>query len=303
MFYYFCKTIPNGKLTVRALPPIHRLGFEQNSSLSLKYISSTTTSEQPFAVSYLIKTLGFSPEAALSASKYVHFETPEKADIVSEAKTIESIKRFMGVLKCNVETLVAPNINTLRENGVPESNIVTLLQNQPRTFMVNPVRFRETVEEVKEMGFNPSRWKFALAVFALRAMSKSTWERKVDVYKKWGLSENDIFLAFGRHPWCMMASEDKIMRVMDFLFNKMGMDSSLFVKRPGLVSLSLEKRLIPRGFVFQGLLSKGLVKKDFNMYLLFECPERIFVQKYIMPHKEEASELLKLYKEKMDSAK
>ncbi|XP_050240119.1 transcription termination factor MTERF15, mitochondrial-like [Quercus robur] len=384
MFYYFCKTILNGKLAVRALPPIHRLGFEQNPSLSLKYISSTTTNEQPFAVSYLIKTLGFSPEAALSASKYVHFETPEKADIVvsffknhgfsqtqitnlvrrlpsvlisdpdktllpkidffsskgisspdlaklfsgypiilktslekqiipsfdffknllqSEAKTIEAIKRFTGVLKCNVEARVAPNINTLRENGVPESNIVTLLQYQPRAFVVNPVRFREIVEEVKEMGFNPSRLKFALAVLALRAMSKSTWERKVDVYKKWGLSENDIFLAFGRHPWCMMVSEEKIMRVMDLLVNKMGMDSSLFIKRPGLLSLSLEKRLIPRGFVFQGLFSKGLVKKDFNIYPLFECPERTFVQKYIMPHKEEASELLKLYKEKMDSSK
>ena len=93
------------------------------------------------------------------------------------------------------------------------------------------------------------------------------------------------------------------MRVMDLLVNKMGMDSSLFIKRPGLLSLSLEKRLIPRGFVFQGLLSIGLVKKDFNIYTLFECPERTFVQKYIMPHQEEASELLKLYKEKMDSSK
>ncbi|KAF3968345.1 hypothetical protein CMV_007751 [Castanea mollissima] len=174
---------------------------------------------------------------------------------------------------------------------------------EPRAFMVNLVSFREIVEEVKEMGFNPSRLEFALAVFVLRAMSKSTWEREVDVYKKWGLFENDIFLAFRRHPWCMMASEEKIMRLVDLLVNKMGMDSSLFIKRPGLVSLSLEKRLIPRGFLFQGFLSKGLVKKDFNIYPLFECPERTFVHKYIMPHKEEASELLKLYKEKMDSSK
>jgi mTERF domain-containing protein len=43
----------------------------------LKYISSTTN-QQPFAVSYLINTLGFSPQAALSASGYIHFETPEK---------------------------------------------------------------------------------------------------------------------------------------------------------------------------------------------------------------------------------
>ena len=108
-------------------------------------------------------------------------------------------------------------------------------------------------------------------------MSKSTWERKVEVYKKWGLPENDIFLAFGRHPWCMMAFEETIMRVMDLLVNKMGMDSSLFIKCPGLVSLSLEKWSIPRSFIFQGLLSKGLVKKDFNIYPLFECPERTFV--------------------------
>uniref|UniRef100_A0A7N2LWK6 Uncharacterized protein n=1 Tax=Quercus lobata TaxID=97700 RepID=A0A7N2LWK6_QUELO len=127
------------------------------------------------------------------------------------------------------------------------------------------------------MGFNPSRLKFALVVFALRAMSKSTWERKVEVYRKWGLPENDIFLAFGRHPWCMMASEETIMRVMDLLVSKMGMDSSLFIKCPGLVSLSLEKWSIPRSFIFQGLLSKGLVKKDFNIYPLFECPERTFV--------------------------
>ena len=385
MFNFLCKTILNGgkhTITIRAPPPIHYLGFLQNPSLSLKYISSTTN-QRPFAVSYLINTLGFSPQAALSAFRYVHFETPEKADFVvnffknqgfsqtqisnlvrrlpsvlisdpektflpkieffsskgipspdlaklftgcpallktslekqiipsfdffknllqSEAKTIAAIKRFTGMLRWNIETCVAPNVNILRETGVSESNIITLLQYQPRALMVKPVRFREIVEEVKQMGFNPSRMKFSQAVFALRAMSKSTWERKVDVYKKWGWSEDEISLAFGRHPWCMMASEDKIMRVMDFLVNKMGMKSSLLIERPGLVSLSLEKRLIPRGLIIQVLLSKGLVKKDVKMYLLFECPERKFLEKYVMPHKEEASELLKLYKEKMDSS-
>ena len=52
------------------------------------------------------------------------------------------------------------------------------------------------MEEVKERGFNPSRLMFALAVFTLRAMSKSTWERKVNVYKKWGWFEDEISLAF-----------------------------------------------------------------------------------------------------------
>ncbi|KAK4586798.1 hypothetical protein RGQ29_023814 [Quercus rubra] len=389
MFYHFCKTILNGgKHVTRSPPPIHKLGFLQNPylSLSLKYnySSTTTKNQQPFSVSYLINTLGFSQEAAVSASRYVHFETPEKAESVvsffknhgfsqtqisklvrkfptvllsdpdktllpkmdffsskgipspdlakifsgypflfesslekqiipsfdfyknllqSEAKTLEAIKRFPGILQRNIETCVAPNINIFRENGVSESNIITLFQCRPNAFNTNPVRFREIVEEVKERGFNPSRLKFALAVFTLRAMSKSTWERKVNVYKKWGWSEDEISLAFRRHQWCMMASEDKIMRVMNFYVNNMGMESSLLIKNPELVNFSLEKRLIPRGLVFQVLLSKGLVKKDFKMHTLFKCPEKTFLQKFVMPHKEEASELSKLYKEKLASSK
>ena len=77
-----------------------------------------------------------------------------------------------------------------------ESNIITLFQRQPNAFNINLVRFRGIVEEVKESGFNPLRMKFALAVFTLRAMSKSTWERKVNVYKKWGWFEDEISLAF-----------------------------------------------------------------------------------------------------------
>ena len=67
--------------------------------------------------------------------------------------------------------------------------------------------------------------------------------------------------------------------------------------------MSLEKRLIPRGLVLQVLLSKGLVKKNFKMHAYFECPEKTFLQKFVMIHEDEASELLKLYKGSLDSSK
>lgn len=355
---------------------MHELGFLQHASLSLKYISSPPD-QQPFTVSYLINALGLSPQVAVSASKYVSFETPEKADSVinffkshaftetqisnlvrrlptvllsdfnktllpkieffaskgissrdlakmlsvypallkrslekqiipsfdffkgllqSEVKTVRAIKRFPGMLAFDLETYVVPNINTLIDNGVPDCHMLTLLEYQPRSLMINPVRFKKIVEEVKEMGFNPLRMKFTLAVFAFRAMSKSTWESKIDVYKKWGWSEDDVFVAFERHPWCMMASKEKIKGVMDFFVNKLGLEPIVVFKRPSLVSLSLEKRLIPRGLVIQVLFSKGLVKKDTSMSSLFECPDETFLRKFVMPHKEEASELLKLFR-------
>ena len=219
----------------------------------------------------------------------------------TDDNTITTIKRFSRILNVRLDTSVVSNVNLLRENGVPESNIFSFLKQQPRLIMKYPVRFKETVEEVKGMGFNPLKFCFVHAVFAMGGMNKSIWERKVNAYKRWGLSEEQILEAFGKCPSCIRASEDKIMRVMDFFVNKMGLEASLIVKRPVLLTLSLEKRMIPRGSVIEALLSKGLeVKKNIHFRKVFEYSEKSFLQKFVVPYKEEASELLQLYKEKMD---
>ncbi|XP_050240113.1 uncharacterized protein LOC126689106 [Quercus robur] len=150
------------------------------------------------------------------------------------------------------------------------------------------------------MGINPLRASFFQAVSAIRGMNKSTWERKVNAYKRWGLYEDEILVAFAKNPCCFRASEDKIMRVMDFLVNKMGLEASLIVERPSLISMSLEKRLIPRALAIQFLQFEGLVKKNFYLPTAFEYVEELFLQRFVLPNKEEASELLQLYKEKMD---
>ncbi|XP_059663520.1 uncharacterized protein LOC132309206 [Cornus florida] len=218
----------------------------------------------------------------------------------SEEKTNAVIKRFASIL---VSAAIAPNIEALREIGVPESNIVALLTNQPSAFTPNADRFKEILEEVKKLGFNPERMMFAVAIYVLRAMSKSNWEKKVNVYKKWGLSEDDIYVAFGKQPRCMLVSEDKIMGIMDFFVNKMGWESSIVVRRPVIVTLSLERRIIPRCLVYQILLSKGLIKKDFSLTSLLDSTESYFLKKFLKKYEEESPELLKLYQDKLNLSK
>ncbi|XP_034685186.1 uncharacterized protein LOC117914106 isoform X2 [Vitis riparia] len=191
----------------------------------------------------------------------------------------------------------------LQEFGVPKSNIAGLLMNQPMAFMVRPNLFRENLEEVKKMGFNPSQMKFAIAIQAIRAGGKSSWERKIDIYKRWGWSEEEILLAFTKSPWCMIYSEDKIMATMDFFVNKMGRESSSIARRPQLISPSLEKRIIPRYSVVQVLLSKGLINKDFSLSAVFQSTEIMFLHKFVDVYKEEAPQLLNLYQEKLNLTK
>jgi mTERF domain-containing protein len=42
------------------------------------------------------------------------------------------------------------------------------------------------------MGFDPYKRIFVAGMSSLMSMSKSTWEKKVDAYKSWDLSEADI---------------------------------------------------------------------------------------------------------------
>ena len=76
----------------------------------------------------------------------------------------------------------------------------------------------------------------------MRAMSKSTWEKKVEVYKKWGWTEDEILVAFNKTPWCMKASEDKINDVMDFFVNELAWQSSFVAWWQGIISMSVERR-------------------------------------------------------------
>ncbi|CAL5415677.1 unnamed protein product [Camellia sinensis] len=131
-----------------------------------------------------------------------------------------------------------------------------MLKFMPRAFNSTSDRFRKIVNEVNKMGFNPSKLNFVLAVHAFKSMSKSTWGKKVEVYRKWGLSEDDILVSFGKYPWCMIASEHKIMRVMDFFVNKMGWESSLVARSPWFISMSFEKRIVPRCAIYQVLCRK-----------------------------------------------
>ncbi|KAK8511157.1 hypothetical protein V6N13_013574 [Hibiscus sabdariffa] len=375
MFCFLSKTFLHGRRPVK----IKALGCH---NLLLSF--STSSNQQSFTVSYLMETCGLSPESALSASKYVRFETPNQPDSAmaffknhgfSKPQIATMVAKRPSLLSSNVEktllpkieffnsrgisssdlaklltkhphilaysldkkiipsfnflsnlyqsdndalvvlilwphflthdldSYILPNINVLRQNGVPESYVVKGFRWFPTTLTTAPVVFKENVAEVKKMGFEPERFNFVSAVFVLCSMSKSTWERKFDVYKKFGWSKKEILEAFKRYTLLMAASEDKIKAVMDFLVNVMGFRASSVAKLPNVLGLSMEKRIVPRGLFVKDLMSMGLLEKKLGLSLLFRSPEKLFLKRFVYCYEEgKASELLKLYNAKLELA-
>uniref|UniRef100_A0A5B7AMB6 Mitochondrial transcription termination factor family protein n=1 Tax=Davidia involucrata TaxID=16924 RepID=A0A5B7AMB6_DAVIN len=219
----------------------------------------------------------------------------------NDASVIATIKRSSWVLKQDLRKYIEPNIAVLRDHGVAESRISKFLKTQPRAFMQIPKRFRAVVDEVKEMGFDPSKWSFLIAIHVLTGFSKSNWERKWEVYRKWGWSDDEILLAFKKNPKCMATSEKKINQVMDFLINKMGWNASDVAGCPMALFSSLENWTIPRCLVIQLLLSKGLIKKDISLSSVIALVERQFLNKFVTKYQIRFPALLNLYEGKAAS--
>ena len=199
------------------------------------------------------------------------------------------------------EIHVASNIKLLIQNGVVDSNIAILLRNRRPTFQRNDMV--KLVEELKDLGFNPSKTNFPVALLAKTSVTKTRWKEKVDAFKKWGWSEEDVIEAFRKQPNFMLTSIDKINLVMNFWVNQLGWDSMIIAKkRPNILLLSLEKRIIPRGAVLQFLLNKDLRKKTASLTTPFVVPEKMFIDRFIKHFKTESSYLLKLYEEKLNLA-
>ncbi|OMO88720.1 Mitochodrial transcription termination factor-related protein [Corchorus olitorius] len=216
-------------------------------------------------------------------------------------KVLVAIKRFPGGLRRDFQSHAAANIAILRECGVPESKIVTHFVCQPRTFYASHEKFKRTVEQIKKLGLNPLKSLFLTAVQVLVQISKSTQERKCNVFKDWGWSDEEIVSAFGRFPCCIGYSEHKIKSNMDFFVNTMGLKSSYIANNPNLLAYSLKKRIIPRFAVYQYLLSKGLIKKEISISTLFSLAENKFLQKFVTRYDD--PHLLKLYEEKLGISK
>ncbi|KAK1318670.1 hypothetical protein QJS10_CPB04g00425 [Acorus calamus] len=241
-----------------------------------------------FSSSQLVKNLSRSPKVlcqSLENQIIPSFKFLEGV-IGKQEDVIASVNRSMDLLHSYSLKRLRLNISYLRDHGVPASQ--------------DPNTFRAAVVTIHGMGFNPLSITFAEAVRTV-LISKTNWEDKSEIYRNLGWSKDDLLSAFRKHPTCMLLSEKKIRRVFEFFIGKLGWDPSSLSGCPVLLSLDLEKRVIPRCSALQVLLSKGLIKKDMKWNNALIWREKQFLERFVTKYKEEAPELMWTYQHTIES--
>ncbi|XP_020220571.1 uncharacterized protein LOC109803418 isoform X1 [Cajanus cajan] len=223
----------------------------------------------------------------------------------SNSDIVQLVNRCPRLLTSSLENNVIPtfelNVNMLVDVGVRDSDISYLFRKRPSILLSNDLK--RTVDEVKEMGFDPLKIVFVMALHAKRGVSKLRWDAKVDAFKSWGWSEEVVLDTFRKNPLFMLMSKDKINEVMRFCVDELGWDPLALAKWPTMFGYSLEGRIIPRGLVVRYLIAKGLRGMSANLFTPFNISEELFLENYVTRFKKEKPHLLKLYKKKRGSKK
>ncbi|XP_043724211.1 uncharacterized protein LOC122671174 [Telopea speciosissima] len=218
-----------------------------------------------------------------------------KTFVHTNENLISALKQSNRILGCSIKRILEPNIATLRRFRVPDSSISRMIIHQPKLLTLSVWRLKDVAAVVNNMGFDPNRCSFIIAIFSISVMSKQKWERKREAFRSFGWSDDEFLLAFKLQPMIMLTSEKKLVKLMDFFVNNLHLKPSDVVRSPSLFLLSLEKRIIPRCSVLQVLMSKGLIEKDVNIFSALICNKQSFEKRFVTRYEGEAPELIKAY--------
>jgi mTERF domain-containing protein len=137
---------------------------------------------------------------------------------------------------------------------------------------------------------------FRLAMRAVSFLTEDTIADKVEHLKntfRW--SDAEVGIAVCNFPTVLNLSKDMLRRKSEFLLSEVGLEPAYILHRPVMLGLSLERRLRPRYYVLKFLKENGLLDPDRDYFSAVRLTEKVFMEKFICPHKEAAPYLAEDY--------
>uniref|UniRef100_M8B9G9 Uncharacterized protein n=2 Tax=Aegilops tauschii TaxID=37682 RepID=M8B9G9_AEGTA len=137
---------------------------------------------------------------------------------------------------------------------------------------------------------------FRKALHAVAFQSKEKIAAKLDYLKntfRWSDAQASIVVR--KYPGVLRKSKESLKHRSEFFFSEVGLEPAYIAHRPTLHSYSMEGRLRPRFYVIKFLEENGLLGQYRDYYSIVMLSEKIFVEKFICPHKEAAPHLAEDY--------
>ncbi|KAK9734263.1 hypothetical protein RND81_04G127100 [Saponaria officinalis] len=182
---------------------------------------------------------------------------------------------------------LAVNVALLENSGISIESIRKILMSRPGLFLRSSDSFEDLVTRVEtKLGIPRNSGVFLSGLKLLNSLREMTIESKCRVFKSFGWTQSDIETIIRVHPCCLMFSEQRLEKSLNFLMKELGYEPKYLVTRPVLLSYGVEKRLLPRYRILSVLKEKGLVRMDYPLYSAVQLTESPFLRRFVIPYKE-----------------
>ncbi|CAK9178037.1 unnamed protein product [Ilex paraguariensis] len=218
-----------------------------SSGLHLETASKPSTSQNSsdkdsYTVSYLINSCGLSPETAISASKNVHFETPERPNSVltllrnhgfSKTQIANLVRKRPVLLSSSPESTLLPKLEFFQSIGASRTDLA-------RTISKDPTVLTRSLENQIIPSYNFLKSVLRSNEKVVAAMRRTSWIFLDDLAKNLGpniallreigVPESCIILLLAHYPEALIPKLDQFLETVTEV-KKMGFDpsKSLFV--------------------------------------------------------------------------
>ncbi|KAE8774546.1 hypothetical protein D1007_53071 [Hordeum vulgare] len=214
----------------------------------------------------------------------------------SSENLLRAARHDASILSLRPERTAKPNIAFLQECGLSACDIAKLCGCVPRLLITNLERVREMVTLADGLGVPRGSGMFRHALQAVAFFSDKKMAATVDQLKKtlrW--SDAEVRIALPKAPFVLRKPKESLQRRSEFLISEVGFEPAYIAHRPIMLCYSIEGRLRPRYYVVKFLKENGLLKRNPSYFTIFKMGEKLFVEKYICPHKEAAPYLVEDY--------
>jgi mTERF domain-containing protein len=192
--------------------------------------------------------------------------------------------------------VVKPNVVFLRKCGLGDCDISKLFLSTPRLLAANPEHVQAMVASAQGLGVPPGSAMFKRMLQAVTLVSEETIAAKLEYLKnmfRW--SDAQVRIAVCKAPGVLTKSKESLQSRSKFLISDVGLAPAYIAQRSVMLTYSLEGRIRPRYYVLKFLKEKGLLPQDRDYYSVLSISEKVFMEKFICPHKEAAPKLAQDY--------
>nr|BAJ88682.1 predicted protein [Hordeum vulgare subsp. vulgare] len=215
----------------------------------------------------------------------------------SSENLLRALNGGSSVLGSDLERVVKPNVAFLRECGLDACDIAKLYVLTQSPLKISTERIRAAAACAEGLlGAPRGSPMFRHALQAVAFLSEEKIAAKVELLKKafmW--TDAEVGIAVSKAPSLLRKSKESLQPRSDFLISEVGLGPAYIANRPIMLTYSLEGRLRPRYYVLRYLKENGILDHGRDYYCTLCISEKVFMDKFVCPHKEVAPHLAEDY--------